>query len=123
MFTQYGTITGSNPVFSTNLNYMKQKRKWFLSSATDDTNLTEINFKIELLVDGDPNKELIEFYDGRLIPQPTEGETYLNRSSNVRILVRKVEKETLKFSVNNFKDSEELSIIEFLKRFKIENNG
>jgi hypothetical protein len=55
---------------------MKQKRKWFLSSATDDTNLTEINFKIELLVDGEPNKDLVDFYDGRLIPQPTEGDTY-----------------------------------------------
>jgi hypothetical protein len=40
---------------------MKQKRKWFLSSATDDTNLTEINFKIELLVDGEPNKDLVDF--------------------------------------------------------------
>jgi hypothetical protein len=40
---------------------MKQKKKWFLSSATDDTNLTEINFKIELLVDGEPIKTWLTF--------------------------------------------------------------
>jgi hypothetical protein len=57
-------------------NLYEKKRKWFLSSATDDTNLTEINFKIEL-VDGEPNKDLVDFYDGRLIPQPTEGDTLL----------------------------------------------
>jgi hypothetical protein len=102
---------------------MKQKRKWFLSSATDETDLAEIKFKQELLLGGEPIKYVVDFYDGRLIPQPTEGETYLNRSNSVRILVRKVEKETLIFSGYNFKDSEELSIIEFLKIFKIEYNG
>jgi hypothetical protein len=123
LYLWYGTIAGSDPVFSENLTYMKQKRKWFLSSATDETDLAEIKFKQELLLGGEPIKYVVDFYDGRLIPQPTEGETYLNRSNSVRILVRKVEKETLIFSGHNFKDSEELSIIEFLKLFKIEYNG
>jgi hypothetical protein len=48
--------------------------------------LTEINFKIELLVDGEPNKDLVDFYDGRLIPQPTEGDTTKRTNSLVRML-------------------------------------
>jgi hypothetical protein len=121
---RYGTITGSNPVFSTNLTYMKQKRKWFLSSATDDTNLTEINFNIELLVDGEPNKDLVDFYDGRLIPQPTEGDTYTKRTNSlVRMLVCGVKDNNVQYMEHKFPNSKELTIIEFLKRFKIENNG
>mgnify|MGYP006055532167 FL=1 len=33
---------------------MKQKRRWFFASATDETDLTEINFKQELLENGEP---------------------------------------------------------------------
>jgi hypothetical protein len=82
---------------------MKQKRKWFLSSATDDTNLTEINFKIELLVDGEPNKDLVDFYDGRLIPQPTEGDTYTKRTNSlVRMLVCDVKDNKVQYMEHKF---------------------
>ena len=101
---------------------MKQKRKWFLSSATNDVDLSEINFKEELLdVNGEPKAEIVDFYDGRLIPQPSVGETYLKRSNEkVRMLVTGVAEGKVEYMEHDYPVGREQQIKDFLEKFKLE---
>lgn len=99
---------------------MKQNRRWFFASATDETNLTEINFKKELIENGEPLQEVVDFYDGRLIPEPSKGQTYIKRSNGVRILVTDVNKETVSFMEHNYPCGRQLPTMDFLNIFKLE---
>ena len=100
---------------------MKQKRRWFFASASDETDLTEINFKQEILENGEPMKDVVDFYDGRLIPQPTKGETYLKRTNEkVRMLVTNVIKDKVEYMEHNFPAGKEQPIKDFLTKFKLE---
>jgi len=100
---------------------MRQKRRWFFSSATDETDLTEINFKEELLENGEPIKDVVDFYDGRLIPQPSEGETYLKRTNEkVRMHVTKVTDTKVEYMEHNYPCGKEQPILDFLTKFKLE---
>lgn len=93
---------------------MRQKRRWFFASATDETDLTEINFKEELLENGEPIKDVVDFYDGRLIPQPSEGETYLKRTNEkVRMLVTKVTDTKVEYMEHNYSCGKEQPILDF----------
>jgi hypothetical protein len=75
-------------------------------------------------VNGEPNKDLVGFYDGRLIPQPTEGDTYTKELIVwIRMLVCDVKDNKVQYMEHKFTNGKKLTIIEFLKRFKIENNG
>ena len=48
---------------------IKQARKWVFESATDSNDITEVNFKPELLdSNGEPFSWVVDFYDGRLRP-------------------------------------------------------
>ena len=99
---------------------MKQKRRWFFASATDETDLTEINFKQELMKNGEPLEEVVDFYDGRLIPEPSKGQTYVKRSNGTRMLVTDVEKDKVIFMEHKYPCGKELPTIDFLKIFKLE---
>jgi hypothetical protein len=101
---------------------MKQKRKWFLASATNDAHLSEINFKEELLgPDGEPKSDIVEFYDGRLIPQPSPGETYLKRENElVRMLVTEVSNGEVEYSEHQYPSIKRQPIQQFLEKFKLE---
>lgn len=97
---------------------MKQNRKWFFSSATDETDLTEINFKTELMVDGEPIQDIVDFYDGRLIPQPSVGEEYNSRTSQNSVIVSKVEGDKVSYKQEEFFITG-LPIMSFLQQFKL----
>ncbi len=50
-------------------NLIKQARRWVFESAADSRDITEVNFKQELLKeDGEPMEWVVDFYEGRLRP-------------------------------------------------------
>lgn len=100
---------------------MQQKRKWFLSSATNDAHLSEINFKEELLgSDGEPKSDIVEFYDGRLIPQPSPGETYLKRENELvgMVVIFDVSNGEVEYSEHQCPSIKREPIQSFLEKFK-----
>jgi hypothetical protein len=101
---------------------MHQKRRWFFASATDETDLTEINFKPELLgSDGEPKPEIVDFYDGRLIPQPSAGEIYLKRENEVvRMFVTGVSGGEVEYSEHQYSPIKRQPIQTFLEKYKLE---
>ena len=101
---------------------MKQKRRWFFTSAIDETDLTEISFKEELLDSGEPMQDIVDFYDGRLIPQPSIGETYVSRSNTNYVLISKVEKDKISYTEEDCTISG-LPIKTFLGQFKLQYGG